>query len=160
VTRGDASYLAVTVRSDPNDPRTDDIVGDIVRDGQIQADWGLHLIDVSLTAGNLLEVAKQQTASYTAAAATDAQVAKTPTAPATPARQRGDRTVDRSDTCTRTSVRRRPYQLSMNGRFLPVRGVTGGVACSAVMIHARESAGSITSSISPCAAMLTALPWS
>jgi len=42
------SYLAVTVNPDPEDPRTDDIPGDVVVNGRVQADWGLHLIDVNL----------------------------------------------------------------------------------------------------------------
>jgi len=62
------SYLAVTVHGDASDPRVDDIVGDIVRDGQVQADWGLHLIDVSVAMGNLLAIVGEQSASYTATA--------------------------------------------------------------------------------------------
>ena len=58
------SYLAVTVHGDPADPRTDDIVGDVVRDGQVQADWGLHLIDVHLAMGNLIDIVRQQSRSY------------------------------------------------------------------------------------------------
>src|SRR5215510_10840854 len=42
------SYLAVTVHGDPADPRTDEIPGDVVRNGQVLPDWGLHLIDVNL----------------------------------------------------------------------------------------------------------------
>jgi hypothetical protein len=60
------SYLAITVHGDSTDPRTDDIAGDIVNNGQVQADWGLHLIDVSLAMGNLLELVGKQIASYTA----------------------------------------------------------------------------------------------
>jgi hypothetical protein len=62
------SYLAVTVHGDASDPRVDDIVGDIVRDGKVQADWGLHLIDVSVAMGNLLAIVDEQSASYTATA--------------------------------------------------------------------------------------------
>lgn len=58
------SYLEITVRGNPNDPRTDDIVGDVVAGGQVQADWGLHLIDANLTMGDLLSVVDQQTAAY------------------------------------------------------------------------------------------------
>ena len=87
-TRDNASYLAVTVQGNPADPRTDDIVGDIVTAGQVQADWGLHVIDVSLTIGNLLEIVKQQSTSYTAAAAAQAQASKTAPA-AAPQRQQG-----------------------------------------------------------------------
>ena len=58
------SYLAVTVHGNPADPRADDIVGDIIANGQVMADWGLHLIDVNLAMGNLLEVVRQQGKAY------------------------------------------------------------------------------------------------
>ena len=58
------SYLEVTVHGNPSDPRTDDIVGDVVVGGQVQADWGLHLIDVNLAMGNLLDVVRQQSRAY------------------------------------------------------------------------------------------------
>src|SRR5215510_4562413 len=49
VSNENGSYLAVTVHSDPADPRTDEITGDVVRDGKVLPDWGLHLIDVNLS---------------------------------------------------------------------------------------------------------------
>ena len=58
------SYLEVTVHGNSADPRTDDIVGDVVTGGQVQADWGLHLIDVNLAMGNLLDVVRQQSKAY------------------------------------------------------------------------------------------------
>jgi hypothetical protein len=58
------SYLSVTVHGDPNDPRTDDIAGDVMREGQVQADWGLHLIDANLAMGNLVDIASKQGKSY------------------------------------------------------------------------------------------------
>ncbi len=58
------SYLAITVHGNPADPRTDDIVGDVVRNGQVQADWGLHLIDVNLAIGNLIDIISQQSKAY------------------------------------------------------------------------------------------------
>ena len=60
------SYLEVTVHGNPADPRTDDIVGDVVTGGQVQADWGLHLIDVNLAMGNLLDVVRAQSKAYLA----------------------------------------------------------------------------------------------
>lgn len=60
------SYLAVTVHGDPADARTDDIVGDVVVAGQVQADWGLHLIDVNLAMGNLVEIVGRQSSAYLA----------------------------------------------------------------------------------------------
>jgi hypothetical protein len=50
------SYLSLTVKGDPADPRVDDIVGDVVTNNMVQADWGLHLIDVHLTMGNMLDL--------------------------------------------------------------------------------------------------------
>ncbi|HEX4949223.1 MAG TPA: DUF3089 domain-containing protein [Blastocatellia bacterium] len=58
------SYLAVKVNANPEDPRTDDIVGDVVTNGQVQANWGLHLIDVNVAMGNLVEIVGQQAKAY------------------------------------------------------------------------------------------------
>ena len=58
------SYLAITVHGDPSDPRTDDITGDVVTNGKVQADWGLHLIDVSVAMGNLIDIVSQQSKAY------------------------------------------------------------------------------------------------
>jgi DUF3089 family protein len=55
-----ASYLEVTVHGEASDPRTDDIAGDLVAGGQVLTDWGLHLIDVNLTMGNLVDIVAQQ----------------------------------------------------------------------------------------------------
>ena len=64
VSNDKGSYLEVTVHGDPSDPRADDISGDVVRDGQVQANWGLHLIDVNLAMGNLLDIVRQQANAY------------------------------------------------------------------------------------------------
>ena len=58
------SYLEVTVHGDPTDPRVDDIAGDLMAGGQPNASWGLHLIDVNLTLGNLLDVVARQARAY------------------------------------------------------------------------------------------------
>ena len=50
-------------------PRDSDIVGDVVVNGQVLADWGLHLIDVNLTMGNLLDIVGRQSKAYLATAA-------------------------------------------------------------------------------------------
>lgn len=55
-----ASYLEVTVHGDASDPRTDDIAGDLIAGGQVLPDWGLHLIDVNVAMGNLVDVVAQQ----------------------------------------------------------------------------------------------------
>ncbi|MFY9570707.1 MAG: DUF3089 domain-containing protein [Blastocatellia bacterium] len=67
VSNENGSYLAVTVHGNPADPRTDDIVGDVVVNGQVQADWGLHLIDVNLAMGNLVDIVRQQSKAYLSA---------------------------------------------------------------------------------------------
>ena len=59
-----SGYLEVTVHGDPNDPRVDDIGGDIGAGGNVLANWGLHLVDVNLAMGNLLDVVGQQTKRY------------------------------------------------------------------------------------------------
>jgi hypothetical protein len=41
-------------------------VRDVVVNGQVQADWGLHLIDVNLAIGNLIEIAGQQAKAFLA----------------------------------------------------------------------------------------------
>lgn len=57
-------YLAIRIKADPDDPRTDDITGDIYTDGKINPAQGLHLIDVNLVMGDLLDLARSQTAAY------------------------------------------------------------------------------------------------
>jgi len=57
---GPSRYLAVTVNADPADPRTDTIVGDVVVGGVTLRDWGLHLIDMSVEMGNLVELSDRQ----------------------------------------------------------------------------------------------------
>jgi hypothetical protein len=53
-------YLAVTLAADPLDRRTDTILGDMVVDGKVQPEWGLHLIDMNLALGNLVDIVKRQ----------------------------------------------------------------------------------------------------
>ena len=61
------SYLAVTVHPTPGASRTNDISGDVVVNGQVLEDWGLHLIDANLTMGNLLTIVGDETKAYLAA---------------------------------------------------------------------------------------------
>jgi hypothetical protein len=61
-----ANYLEVTVNADPADPRADDIPGDLGIGGRPAANWGLHLVDVNLTMGNLLDIVSRQSRSYLA----------------------------------------------------------------------------------------------
>ena len=64
VSNDSGTYLAVHVNGDPNDPRTDDIVGDVVVNNVVQKDWGLHLIDANLAMGNLIDLVRTQTKAY------------------------------------------------------------------------------------------------
>jgi hypothetical protein len=59
-----AAYLEVTVHGNPADPRTDDIIGDLGAGPQVLANWGLHLIDVNLGIGNLVDIVGQQARAY------------------------------------------------------------------------------------------------
>ena len=63
-----ASYLEITVHGDPADPRTDNIRGDLGVGNQILTDWGLHLIDVNLGMGNLVDIVRQQSRAWRAKA--------------------------------------------------------------------------------------------
>ena len=61
------SYLEVTVHGNPADPRADDIAGDVMANGQVNASWGLHLIDVNLAMGNLVDIVREQGETWLAA---------------------------------------------------------------------------------------------
>ena len=64
VSNDKVSYLAITVHGDAADPRADDITGDVVANGQALPDWGLHLIDVNVAMGNLIDIVAQQSKAY------------------------------------------------------------------------------------------------
>jgi pimeloyl-ACP methyl ester carboxylesterase len=64
VKSGDFDYLAVTVHPDKADPRADNIPGDLLVLGQPLKDWGLHLVDVNLTMGDLVAVVGEQSKAY------------------------------------------------------------------------------------------------
>jgi len=68
VNEAGVSYLSVTVNGNVSDPRTDEIAGDVVSNGEIQRNWGLHLIDANIAMGNLLGIVGQQSKAYVAAA--------------------------------------------------------------------------------------------
>ena len=59
-----ATYLEIKVNGDPADPRVDDITGDLGAAGKPLANWGLHLIDVNLAMGNLLDLVEAQSKAY------------------------------------------------------------------------------------------------
>jgi hypothetical protein len=64
VSNDSGTYLAVHVNGNPNDPRTDDIVGDVVVNNQVLPDWGLHLIDANLAMGNLIDLVRSESKAY------------------------------------------------------------------------------------------------
>jgi len=66
VSNGGFDYLAVTVHPDKADPRADNIPGDLLVLGQPLKDWGLHLVDVNLTMGDLVAVVGEQAKAYAA----------------------------------------------------------------------------------------------
>ena len=61
------SYLEVTVHGNPADPRVDDIAGDVMANGEVNPSWGLHLIDVNLAMGNLVDIVREQGNAFVAA---------------------------------------------------------------------------------------------
>jgi len=59
------SYLEVIVNSNPDENRIDDITGDVLNaDGSVNEAWGLHIIDVNLTIGDLVTIVGQQARSH------------------------------------------------------------------------------------------------
>jgi hypothetical protein len=60
------SYLAIDVHPTPGAARTDVITGDVVVNGRVLKDWGLHLIDMNLAMGNLMEIVRQEGRAYLA----------------------------------------------------------------------------------------------
>jgi hypothetical protein len=66
VTTPTHTYLSVRVNGKPDDPRADDIPGDVVVAGRVQPDWGLHLVDVNIAMGDLVELVGVQSQAYRA----------------------------------------------------------------------------------------------
>ena len=60
------NYLAIHVNADPAGPRVSDIIGDVMVGGQVQKDWGLHLIDANLAMGNLVAIVAEEGHAWTA----------------------------------------------------------------------------------------------
>ena len=61
---GGANFLAMAVNTDPADPRTDTVAGDVMVAGQRLDDWGLHLIDMPTTMGDLVALSARQHAAW------------------------------------------------------------------------------------------------
>jgi hypothetical protein len=66
VSKDGFTYLAASLNADPADPRTDVINGDVMAGGQVVKSWGLHLIDVNIAIGNLVDIVGQQSKAYLA----------------------------------------------------------------------------------------------
>lgn len=64
VNAGGFSYLAVSVNADPADPRID-----VLKPGAVTPDWGLHLVDVNIAMGNLVDLVGSQAKAYLAKSA-------------------------------------------------------------------------------------------
>ncbi|MGA2551313.1 MAG: DUF3089 domain-containing protein [Burkholderiaceae bacterium] len=64
VSSDEGSYLAISVTRASGDPRPSDIPGDLLVQGRLLSDWGLHLIDVNLALGNLIEIVEEQGRAY------------------------------------------------------------------------------------------------
>ena len=67
VSKDGFDYLAVTVHPDKADPRADNIPGDLLVMGVPLKSWGMHLVDVNLTIGDLVAVVGEQSKAYAAA---------------------------------------------------------------------------------------------
>ena len=67
ITKGGFNYLAVTINADPLDKRADAIGGDVVVNGSLRPLWGLHIVDMHLAMGNLVEIVARQSAEWRAA---------------------------------------------------------------------------------------------
>jgi hypothetical protein len=61
---GTHHYLAIRIHGDPKGARTSTITGDVIVDGRLLADWGLHRVDMHLVMGNLIEIVRRQGQAY------------------------------------------------------------------------------------------------
>jgi hypothetical protein len=52
VEAGGASYLAVNLPAE--------VPGDVISNGQVLRNWGLHLVDANIAMGNLVQIVQQQ----------------------------------------------------------------------------------------------------
>jgi hypothetical protein len=60
------SWLSIRTNGVAGDPRIDEIPGDVLVAGRALPDWGLHLIDVNATMGDLVALAREQSVAYMA----------------------------------------------------------------------------------------------
>jgi hypothetical protein len=60
VKRENFSYLEMKVNADPKDKRTDELGGEVMRATGPDLNWGLHLIDVDVSMGDLVRIVRKQ----------------------------------------------------------------------------------------------------
>ncbi|HVY90236.1 MAG TPA: DUF3089 domain-containing protein [Hyphomonadaceae bacterium] len=65
VDRDGYSYLQMHVNADPKDARTDQLAGEVIRATGPDLTWGLHLIDVDHSMGDLVRIVGKQAAAWT-----------------------------------------------------------------------------------------------
>ena len=70
-TAGTFNYLAVHVNGDPADARTDTLAGEIIRPAGPDWSWGLHLIDMDHSMGDLVRIVGKQAAAWRGRAGSD-----------------------------------------------------------------------------------------
>jgi Protein of unknown function (DUF3089) len=66
VSNDSGAFLAVSIHGDLTGQRVNDIPGDIVVGGEIIRAWGLHLVDVQVAIGNLIDIVGQESKAFTA----------------------------------------------------------------------------------------------
>jgi hypothetical protein len=64
VKKDNHTYLQVHINADPADPRIDDPLTDVMREGKPDPSWGLHLVDANLGMGDLMDVVGKQAAAW------------------------------------------------------------------------------------------------
>lgn len=64
VTKGEFTYLEMHVNADPSDARTDELGGEVMRASGPDLNWGLHLVDVDHSMGDLVRIAGKQAAAW------------------------------------------------------------------------------------------------
>jgi hypothetical protein len=62
--RNNRMYLEVRINADANDPRADDVYGDIMTSSGPNPGWGLHNLDVPLHMGDVVNLVAAQAAAY------------------------------------------------------------------------------------------------
>lgn len=64
VRSGEFDYLSLHVNPDPRGRRTNEIAGEIVRPSGIDYSWGLHILDMDHSLGNLIDLVAAQGRAY------------------------------------------------------------------------------------------------